>query len=145
MLGLHQRWQQRRNRSKQLLRSLLLHLCFYTGYVLNFVLPSPSPLPCEPSFNFRSQNQFVRKTDMDLTCQDVIASAVSLLYRTMHCTTFSSPRTTLESSIHRVNRGTLCGYCFPQLIKICLARIPLPRCLDPSRHVTLPPDGTVLS
>ena len=77
---------------------------------------------------------------LDLSrCQ--IASAVSLLYRTMHCTTFHR----LEGlSSHRVNRGTLCGYCFPQLIKICLTRIPLPRCLDPSRHITLPPDNTVL-
>ena len=31
------------------------------------MLPSPSPLPCEPV----RQNQFVQKTDMDVTCQDV--------------------------------------------------------------------------
>ena len=78
---------------------------------------------------------------LDLSrCQ--IASAIFLLYRTMHCTTFHR----LERlSSHRVNRGTLCGYRFPQLIKICLARIPSPHCLDPSRHITLPPDSTVCS
>ena len=48
---------------------------------------------------------------------------------------FSSPRTTLKSLSHRVNRGTLCGYCFPQLIKICLAKIRLPRSLE-ARYVT---------
>ena len=72
-------------------------------------------------------------------CQ--IASAVSLLYRIfMHCTTFHRLE---QLSSHQVNRGTLCGNCFPQLIKICLARILLPRCLDPSRHAILLPDSTV--
>ena len=36
----------------------------------------PSPLPCEPV----RQNQFVRKTDMDLTCQDVNMLLLYLCY-----------------------------------------------------------------
>ena len=68
---------------------------------------------------------------LDLSrCQ--IASVVSLLYQTMHCTTFHHLE---QLSSHRVNRGTLCGYCFPQLIKICLTRIPLPWSLK-ARYVT---------
>ena len=63
---------------------------------------------------------------LDLSrCQ--IASAVSLLYRTMHCTTLYRLK---RLASHRVNWGTLCGYCFPELIKICLTRIPLPRSLE---------------
>ena len=117
------------------------------------VLLFPSPFLYRVCIEFRaavsvsasvwiSSSESVRPKNwcgLDLSrCQ--IASAIFLLYRTMHCTTFHR----LERlSSHRVNRGTLCGYYFPQLIKTCLARIPLPRCLDPSRHVTLPPDGTV--
>ena len=65
------------------------------------------------------------------SCQDVELLLLYLCYIKLCIVQFSSPRTTPESSS---NRGTLCGYCFPQLIKICLARIPLPLSLE-ARYV----------